>query len=275
MGGGGGGTSLGSVPVAADGTFTIRNVPPGEFTLRVGTPTGTAGRQETASLPIIVAGVDIDNISMITSAGWSVTGQIMTENGAAPSVPRDRIRVAGRMLVGRSPAAGRGQVKDDWTFSLTDIVGPARLAADLPDGWMVKAVVHNGRDITDTPVEMKSGEEISGVQVIVTGRVTTVTGQLLDNKGAPLADGTVIVFPTESEKWAEDSRFVRGTRPDLQGQYQMRGLPAGEYLAVAIDYVQDGMWNDPEYLESIRRYGQKLTLGDSESQSVFLKLVTP
>jgi hypothetical protein len=37
--------------------------------------------------------------------------------------------------------------------------------------------------------------------------------------------------------------------------------------------VQEGMWNDPEYLESIRRYAQKFNLTDSASQAVTLKLV--
>lgn len=30
----------------------------------------------------------------------------------------------------------------------------------------------------------------------------------------------------------------------------MKGLPPGEYLAVALDYVDEDAWNDPEYLES-------------------------
>ena len=55
----------------------------------------------------------------------------------------------------------------------------------------------------------------------------------------------------------------------------VKGLPAGEYLAVAVDYVEEGMWNDPEYLESIRRYGQKVTLGDADARAVSLKVVTP
>jgi hypothetical protein len=52
----------------------------------------------------------------------------------------------------------------------------------------------------------------------------------------------------------------------------MKGLPPGEYLAVAVDYVQDGMWNDPEYLDSIKRYAQRFTLGESETRTVSLKL---
>ena len=103
-------------------------------------------------------------------------------------------------------------------------------------------------------------------------KVTTVTGVLADDKGAPLTDGTVIVFANDSGKWAEDSRFVRSARPDQQGQYQIKGLPAGEYLAVAIDYVQEGMWNDPDFLESLRRHAQRVTLGEGDTRALTLKL---
>ena len=100
------------------------------------------------------------------------------------------------------------------------------------------------------------------------------TGQLADEKGAPLTDGTIVVFSADTSKWAEDSRFVRAARPDQQGQYQIKGLPAGEYLAVAVDYVQEGMWNDPEFLDSLRRYAQRLTLGDGDARSLSLKLTS-
>lgn len=130
--------------------------------------------------------------------------------------------------------------------------------------------------MVDLPIELKSGETLSGVQVIVTNRVTTVSGQLADDKGSPVTDGTVIVFASDSDRWVvEDSRFVRAARPDQQGQWQNKGLPAGEYLAVAVDTVEEGQWNEPEYLESIRRYGQKLALSDAASQSIALKLVAP
>jgi hypothetical protein len=64
-------------------------------------------------------------------------------------------------------------------------------------------------------------------------------------------------------------------RPDQQGRYQIQGLPPGDYLAVAVDYVEDGAWNEPEYLDSIRRHGQRLTLSEAESKSLTLKPVTP
>jgi Carboxypeptidase regulatory-like domain len=270
--------------VAADGTFTIKNLAPGEYKLVV--RTSTEGKipmqqiQEAAAAPITVSGVDVDNVTLVTSAGWSASGQIVDDRGGVPGIARDRIRIAARPVNGdtdpRSMGGGNpdsGRVKDDWTFAVTNVFGAARIRVTLPDGWMVKAVLHDGRDIADTLIDMKSGEELSGVQVIVTNKVTTVSGQLTDDKGAPITDGTVIVFADEAEKWSEDSRFVRSARPDQQGQYQIKGLPPGEYLAVAMDYVQEGLWNDPEYLDSVRRYAQKFMLTDGASQAVALKLV--
>jgi hypothetical protein len=272
--------------VNADGTFLLKNVPPGEYKLNVSgstpgkLPTTTVA--ETGAVPIVVAGVDIDNVALVTSAGWSVSGQVVTESGGPPGAPRDRVTIAGRaMLPDIQPRTGigsgpdNGRMKDDWTFTVGGLFGPVLIRPNLPDPWVVKAILQNDRDITDIPIEMKSGEELTGVQVLVTNRATSVTGQLLDDKGAPITDGTVIVFPTESEKWIENSRFVRSARPDQQGQYQIKGLPPGEYLAVAVDYVQEGMWNDPEYLESIRRYGQRITLADAASQPTTLKIVKP
>ena len=139
----------------------------------------------------------------------------------------------------------------------------------------MKSIVYDGREITDVPVEAKSGEELSGIQVIVTSRVTTVAGQLTDDQGAPVVDGTVLLFADDSSKWWEESRWVRSVRPDQQGRYEIRGLPAGDYLAVALNYVEDGIWNDPEYLESLRRYAQRLTLAEGQSQSPALKVITP
>jgi hypothetical protein len=116
---------------------------------------------------------------------------------------------------------------------------------------------------------------VSDIQVIVTSRVTTVTGQLADDKGAPVADGTVLVFADDATKWWEDSRWVRAVRPDQQGHYEIKGLPPGDYLAIALDYVEDGQWNDPEYLESIRRYARRIALTEGEAQSPRLQIVTP
>jgi hypothetical protein len=68
---------------------------------------------------------------------------------------------------------------------------------------------------------------------------------------------------------------VRAIRPDASGQFNVAGLPGGDYYAVAVDYAQDGVWNDAEYLESIRQSAQRITLTEGATATLTPKLVTP
>ena len=88
-------------------------------------------------------------------------------------------------------------------------------------------------------------------------------------------DATVLVFAAGAEKWFESSRRVKAARPDQQGQWRVKALAPGDYLAVALEYIEDGSWNDPEYLESLRAAATAFTLGEGEAQTVALKLTPP
>ena len=84
-----------------------------------------------------------------------------------------------------------------------------------------------------------------------------------------------MVFARDSQKWFEESRWVRAVRPDQQGTYRVDGLPPGDYLAIAVDYVEEGTWNDPVFIESLRAHGEAITLAEGETRNIALKLVTP
>jgi protocatechuate 3,4-dioxygenase beta subunit len=274
--------SFGTVVTAsvnADGTFAASNVPPGDYVI------GTSNGRDTpdpqvALMPLHVEGIDVDGISLIGSSGGVVSGRVLTEDGTVPDIPRLSVTVGERMIGQPSPillgAFGPpfSEVSSDGTFSVKGVVGRARLTVRLPQNWAVKLVLQDGHDITDAPIELASGQSLADVQVIVTDKITTVSGQLVDEKGAPITEATVIVFANDSAKW-NSGRFVQATRPDQQGRWQIKGLPGGDYLTVAVDYIEDGEWNDPEYLDSVRRFGRKLTLADAASEQVALRVSVP
>jgi protocatechuate 3,4-dioxygenase beta subunit len=277
--------AAGSSSIAADGSFSIRNIPPGQYSLRVQTASAGAGPNDAAEMivmPITIDGVDITNITLTTAPGWSMLGQIVTEEGIAPrarpgtfgvSVTPVDADIVPDSQANRDPDNGR--VLNDWTVRVTGIYGTGRVHARTPDGWWVKSIVQDGRDLADTPAEIRSGETLSGVRIVVSDRPTSVRGRIVDDKGTPVTSATVVAFARDSQKWFEESRWVRAVRPDQQGNYRIDGLPPGEYLAVAIDYVEDGTWNDAAFIESLRDRGEPLTLTEGEARTVTLKLVTP
>lgn len=64
--------------INADGTFTIKNISPGEYKLviRATVDRDGASVQEMAALPIVVNGADIQNVTLMTSTGWSIAGRV-------------------------------------------------------------------------------------------------------------------------------------------------------------------------------------------------------
>jgi hypothetical protein len=280
-----GGGSGGDSAVAPDGTFAIPNVTPGEYKLSASTAdaNGPGEKPEVAILTLTVQGSDIAGIALMGSSGGIVTGQFTTVDGSP--LPKDvRMTVSQQwmgqpdpMLLGvfrGGAGSGNADIKDDGTFKVQNVFGPAQFKVTTPDDWTVKSITYRNEDIADRVVQMKSDEEWAGVQVLLTNRVTSVTGQLTDAKGVT-TDGTMIVFAAEAEKWTDGSRFVRAARPNQAGVARIKGLPPGEYLAVGVDYVEDGAWNDREYLESMRAKATKVTLSEAGPESLSLKVVSP
>jgi hypothetical protein len=139
---------------------------------------------------------------------------------------------------------------------------------------MLKSVRLNGNDITDTPLDIRAESDISGVEILVTDRVPEISGRVTNARGEPTRDYTVVIFPEDSAKWAYPSRHVRTGRADQDGLFKIRSVPGDErYLAVAVDYLEEGEGADPQFLEQMRDRATTFTLGDGEVKTVDLKLV--
>ena len=271
-----------TVTVAGDGSFVARDVPPGDYTLTATRTGPTEGQPEVALMYLTVDGQDLDNIMLTGSTGGTVTGKVISEDGTLPKVSTMYVRVYEQyrsqpppVLLGTFRTGEQGGVKEDGTFIEEHVFGRARVSVTLPDGWMLKKVQHEGRDITDKVIELRSGERLSGLEVLITNRVTDLSGHITDAKGAPVGEATLLVYPADADSWFEHSRSIRLTRPDQQGRWQLKALPAGDYLAVALEYIEDVAWQDPDFLESIRRYAEKVTIQDGGTHTLPLKLTIP
>src|SRR5262249_57245321 len=107
------------------------------------------------------------------------------------------------------------------------------------------------------------------------GEVTTKQsgiGGAVSGTIGPLKDYTVVVFPEDQEKWTlPQSRWIASARPDQEGQFRIGNLPPGQYYAIAVEYVAQGEWQDPEWLARAAKTPTRFTLAESAPQTPELK----
>ena len=267
--------AVASTKVAGDGSWTLSNIPPGEYRLSMRAAARGNDPAQEGQVSINVAGVDVDGLSLVAGAGGTVRGEVVTDDGSPLPAGFDRMQVRppfnpnARMMISvLHPDNGR--VQSDGSFEVKGVLSDTVLSiGPLTGEWVLKAIEVEGRDVADLPLPIEHGKTLSGVRVVLSTRPTTIRGVLRDDKQNP-AEGTVIVFAEDTAKWRDGSRVIRVTRPDQRGLFAFTGLPAGDYLLVALDYVQEGQWNDPEFLDGLKAHAERVAIADAESKQIDL-----
>lgn len=261
--------------VQPDGTFELPAVPPGRYLLRV-QPRGNGDDALVGMTSITVAGADLSNVVVALQKPGTVSGRIEFEGGPPAGVPASQFRVqpmATDPIGSRSFMTGPPRTADDYTFTIRGANGPNLMRVFGPPGWYVKAVDYGGEDIIDTPVALAPGTDLQGVRILMTQTVATLSGTVRDDRGNAVLDATVIIFPTDDTKWTFQSRFVRTGRPDTQGRFEVKGLPAHTgYRVIAVQGLEEMQAFDPEFLSSVRDRADSLALAVGETKTLDVKL---
>jgi hypothetical protein len=261
--------------VLPDGTFAILNVVPGDYVLTAtGRPNGNNANAtpEVASMTITVGSEDLTGISIAMSKGGSIRGTVTADNNG--KVQTTNIQVSVQPLrPGPGAFSPRAQVSSAGTFELAGLIGAHVLRVDrLPEGWIVKSIRANGRDVTDTALEFR-GSESASVQVVLTNRFSEISGTVKAN-GQAVTAASVVLFPEDPAQWVFPSRRVRMVRVDQTGVFRARSLPPGErYLALAVDYLEQGEFQDPVFLERMKGRATAFSLNEGENKNLDLTLV--
>ena len=226
-----------------DGSFSFRNVAPGEYQIRARAQTG-GGPPLFAGYRIHVRDRDITDLRLLLRPGATVTGTVEVDAAdlgqRAPSFATLRVRAP--FVDGSSFAdALTGVVQKDGQFRLVGVMeGEHYLTLEgLPGPWALQHVHRQGIDLTDVPFAAASGETIRDVRVTISARATEIRGTVRDAAGQPAGDATVVISPASYRTWLGGSRRFVITRSDAGGRYQHRGLPAGDYRLLASRELRD------------------------------------
>jgi hypothetical protein len=261
----------------ADGSFAIANVPPGHYTA-IARSGGRGEDPRIGTQAVTVAGDNVTGISIALQPGVSLAGYITVESSGTPSpVDYSGFRVDAPDVdplpfVGGGPNTSGSRAEKNGAFQINGLLpGRHYIRVNGQGSWSLQSVSVAGRDVTDEPVDLKSGQNVDSVSIVLTDRSTQVTGTVRDAEGNPVQQITVIAFSADQQYWHSQSRQIQAVRVDQSGVFHLRGLPPGDYSVAAVDDAEEGEWFDPSYLEGIRTGAKRLSLSEGESATLDLK----
>jgi hypothetical protein len=171
--------------------------------------------------------------------------------------------------MGRIPS----KVTSDGVFEITGLFDRVHLRPGFMSppnnstgaSWTLKAVLVDGQDVTDSGLDVRPGQVIENIDIVYTRKVSRVSGQLKNSRGEQ-ATGWIVAFSSDEARWTPQSRYVRVSRPGPDGQYRLTLTPHDDYLMIGVDGIEDGQWQDPEFLRSVKDLATRFAIGENETK---------
>src|SRR4051794_10035471 len=256
-----------------DGSFAIGNVAPGRYILRArGEDSETP---QFAAQPLSVSGADLTDLTVVLSPGATISGTISFLPGGSPAPDYTQFRITAPSTdqsdFGPQSSA---RVDKDGKFTLSGVSTGAHLIRPSNGSriWVLKSVTAGDRDVTDTPFQVRSGENLGNVTVVFTDKQSEINGTLTTENGTPVPEFTILAFPVDSSLWRAQSRHIMTARPDQTGKYKIRGLPPGDYYLATVDPSQQGEWFEPAYLDEHRAGAVRVVLSEGDVKTKDFKV---
>lgn len=255
---------------APDGTLTIGRLPPGQYLVQV-RPTAelSADEMQYIWLPFEVNGEAL-SLTVNGTRGGAMLGRVVSDTGE----PLTGISPASIKLALTAPTYAENErqpevkVRSDWSFAADSVINSRVLRVEPASGWYLEAVIFEGRDIADVPIDFTNGARVEDVRLVLTRRPSSVSGSI-DQMATPRH--AVLVYSDDPAQWTLDSRRITLGRVDASGRFNVRGLPPGKYLAVAVNDLDSGEERDPSLLQRLRNQAVGFTLSESEAVALNLR----
>jgi hypothetical protein len=130
--------------------------------------------------------------------------------------------------------------------------------------------------VTDAPLPFGTKDQsLSGVEVVMSNKVTEVAGAIADEGGRPVADSAVVAFASDRARWYPRSRFLGRADATRDSTFSIRGLAPADYYVAVVDkrIVADvtAEIENPEFLESLVAGAARVTLSEGQRARLMLR----
>jgi protocatechuate 3,4-dioxygenase beta subunit len=275
-----------SYATSRSGEFVLKGLTPGRYTIRAavgGAPPGDTRppvrEMEVGYAAADLGAVDATGIVVMLSKPATVLGRVVFDGNPAPRATGLHMVVQMRPSEGgllraemRPPFAA---VNDNLEFALTGLYR-LPLAVDihgLPDGWALKSVRYQGRDITHIATDFGGSPSPTRLEIVVTNHVAHPSVRVTDEQGVAMTSCRVIAVPADPSRWQLALRAVQETlTPD--GIVKLGAMLPGDYLIAALPtYEFFTVMREPARIDDLATVATKVSVREGDDRTFELRLI--
>jgi hypothetical protein len=264
-----------------DGSFEIRDVSPGAYTIFATVDNAAAPMMARQSLQMTSA--NVEGLQLAPQAGGAIRGRLRMEAASAARPDPSQMFLMLRSDDGDDDMLGAVAVGDgsptlahvnaDGSFEWKNIAAGHYYvqlsdASALPD-WFLKSVAAGGRDAAESGFSVSGGA--TTLDVLASANGARAEGVATNEKDEPVADAVVVAVPEARFRGHPD--HYRKALTDQSGRFALRGLPPGDYVVFAWESVDGDAYYNPEFLKSYEGQGKALHVSEGDHASLQLKTI--
>jgi hypothetical protein len=273
---------LNGAEMHADGSFLIRDVAPGAYTILATVENAAVPMMARQALQVVSSSVE--NLRLAPQAGGWIHGRLWVERRNGGRFDASQIFLHLRSADGDDDmlnafSMGEGfshlaHVGADGSFEwrsvppgnyFVQLAGDGGANADL----FLKSSLAGNRDAGDAGISVNGGAVVLDLVASANGGV--VDGVVVDQKGEPVANATIVAVPETSLR-ARVERY-RKTVSDQSGRFTLHGIEPGDYTLFAWESVDGEAYYNPEFLKSYEGQGSALRVGEGERKTVRVEVI--
>jgi protocatechuate 3,4-dioxygenase beta subunit len=250
-----------------DGSFEIAGVLPGSYTLSAFW--FEDGRRYQARHPVEVGNADVEGTNLLISQGVTVPGRIVWDG--KPSMDRDELMVSIAPADSRISFNGPARVQGSSFFFRDVYDGTYRLGViGQSKDCYIKSIRYGSADALDSGFTVFRGAQAS-LEVTISSHGARVQGAVTDKENLPVTGVWVVLVPDDAHR--DQSRLYQKTATDQYGHYLLRGIAPGDYKLFCWDDVEDGAWEDPDFLRAFEDRGQKISVNEGDGSTADILVI--
>ncbi len=273
---------LNGAEMRKDGSFEIRDVSPGAYTIVATVDNATPPMVARQSLQVAE---NVEGVRLNPQVGGAIRGRVRIEGATGLRTSASQIFLQLRPAEDSNDAhsddtpisfgleSNPAQVNADGSFEWKDVM-PGRYFVQLTESGAtadcyLKSVAAGGREVSEAG--FTAGAGVTPLDVVLDMNGAGIEGVAADPVGQTVADAVVVAVPGPRFRGLPD--HYRKASTDQSGHFRLRGLPPGDYTLFAWESIEGEAYLNSDFLRNYEGQGKALHVSEGEHVSLQVKVI--